>query len=443
MQIFRFSYLWEILLLFSIVLGIDHYFFNGDRFWEVQLHPFFFIVVLISVQYGTNKGLITAVLSTVFLLAGNLPKQALSQDLFEYLFYISYRPMLWVALAILLGGFRDKYYRNLESAQEKLIAKEKQADEFCRAYKLLDKERNRLEINLTSQLNSVPLFNKIAEKTKTLDPGEIFNSLLDITQAHIKPEKCSWFKLKNYKLELASQKGWKEEDRYFDSFSPPSRLYQEVIENKQFLSVTNSQDEPFLMEQGVLAGPIYSRDTGKVYGMIKIENMGFLGLNLTVLETFKGLCEWLGKLLETSIQYQKSQRRILPRPQEYLFPQKEFRHASEFLLHLSNRVSFESHTIDLRLSENTSLNPDIHKRLKRIMVQQFRRDSRKTDLIFENSKSKLGYIILLPNTSLTEAQYVSKKLCGVLTRELATSGADKPFLMTINSLEKIKFDPKN
>ena len=311
MQIFRLSFIGELLVLFSVTLGIDQLFFDGDRFWEIQLHPFFFIVILVSIQYGTNKGLIAALLSTFLILAGNIPKQSFSQDLFEYLFHVSYRPMLWIALAILLGGFRDKYLRNLGSAQTNLISMEKQALEFSRAYKILDKERNRLEINLTSQQNSVHFLNKIASKTRNMDPGEIFNNLLDFTDALIKPEKCSWYYLKNSKLTLVAQRGWEEEDRYFDSFLPRSSLYQEIIDYKRFLCVTSSKDEPFLMEQGVLAGPLYDKKSGKVYGMIKIEDIGFLGLNLTNIENFKVLCEWLGTLLETSMRFQQSQKRPL------------------------------------------------------------------------------------------------------------------------------------
>jgi len=71
-------FLLEIVFLLAVVLMVDHTFFAGDRFWGVQPHPFFFIVLLISVQYGAIEGLVTALLASTALLAGNIPEQNFS-----------------------------------------------------------------------------------------------------------------------------------------------------------------------------------------------------------------------------------------------------------------------------------------------------------------------------------------------------------------------------
>jgi hypothetical protein len=442
MRALRFSFLSELFSLFSVALLIDYFFFQGDRFWELQLHPFFFIVILVSIQYGTNKGLIASFLSTIILLTWNIPKQSLSQDLFDFLFYISYRPMLWIALAILLGEFRDKYFLSLDSVQKKLSLMEKQAAEFCRAYELLDKERVRLEMNLTSHPSTVQFLNKIADKTKTLDHKEILNSLLDLTDLLMKPKKCSWFLFKNSNLKMVAQNGWKGKDKFLDSFSPSYELYREVVELKRVLCVTNPEDVPILMEQGVLAGPLYNKKSGKVFGMIKIEDMDFLGLNLTSVETFKILCDWLGTLLDTSLRFQQSQNNVPPSPQDHLMPLEYYKYFSKFLLQLSNRVSLESHTIYLGLSEKTSTNFEFKIRVKEVLMDIFHGVERGSVFIFEDSpmKMNLRYLILLPNTSLVEAQVISKKLDGILALGLGTQGNKKPFILSINSMESFELN---
>jgi hypothetical protein len=438
MKSLRFSYLSELFGLFLIALLVDYFFFQGDRFWSLQLHPFFFIVILVSIQYGTNKGLIAAALSTVILLAWNIPKQSLSQDLFDFLFYISYRPMLWIALAILLGGFRDKYYLRLDTARNKLSHMEKQAGEFCRAYKLLDEERIRLEKGLTSHQSNVQFLKLIADKTKTLDHQEILDSPLDFTDVLIKPKKCSWFPFNNANLEMLYHNGWNRKDNFIKSFSPSSDLYQEIIEHKRILCVTNPEDVPILSDQGVLAGPIYNKDSGEVYGMIKIEDMDFLGVNLTNIETFKVLCDWLGTLLDTSLRFQQSQNNVPSSQQDQLMPLEYYKYFSKFLLQLSNRVSLESHTIYLSLSEKASTSFEFQIRVKEVLMDIFQGVEKSSVFIFENSPINLGFLILLPNTSLVEAQIISNKLDDVLSLELGTEDNQKPFVLSINSMENFE-----
>ena len=440
MRALRYSFYSELFGAFAILLLVDYFFFQGDRFWELQLHPFFLIVILVSVQYGTNKGLIASVVSTVILLAWNIPKQSLSQDLFDFLFYISYRPMLWIGLAILLGGVRDKYILSLDSVRKKLSLMEKQAAEFCKAYELLDKERFRLEMNLTSHPSAVQFLNKFADKTKTLNHKEILDSLLDLTDALIKPKKCSWFLFKNSSLKMVAQNGWKGKDNFLDSFSPSSELYREIIEHKRVLSVTNPEDVPILKGQGVLAGPLYNGDSGKVFGMIKIEDMDFLGLNLTNIETFKVFCDWLGTILDISTRFQHSQNIVPKSPEEHPMPMEYYKYFSIFLLQLSNIVSLESHTIYLSLSEKASTNFEFQIRVKEALMAIFNGVERSSVFIFEDSPINLGYLILLPNTSLVEAQVILKKLDGLLALELRTQDNIKPFDLSIDSVESFELN---
>ena len=70
----------EMAIFFAVALAIDTLAFGGDRFRDVAPHPFWAVVVLVSLQYGTNEGLIAAVASSAALLIGNIPPQPLSLD---------------------------------------------------------------------------------------------------------------------------------------------------------------------------------------------------------------------------------------------------------------------------------------------------------------------------------------------------------------------------
>src|ERR1700720_4282176 len=91
----RYSALLEMALFLGVALGIDRIFLDGSRFRSMPQHPFWILVLLIAVQYGTSAGLLAAFVSSVALLAGNVPAQAILQDRFAWGFEILRLPLLW------------------------------------------------------------------------------------------------------------------------------------------------------------------------------------------------------------------------------------------------------------------------------------------------------------------------------------------------------------
>src|SRR3954471_17355116 len=54
---------------FVVALMIDHAFLDGNRFAGVQPHPFWIPVVLLSLQFGTNAGVLAVLTAGICLLA--------------------------------------------------------------------------------------------------------------------------------------------------------------------------------------------------------------------------------------------------------------------------------------------------------------------------------------------------------------------------------------
>ena len=54
--------------------------------------------------------------------------------------------------------------------------------------------------------------------------------------------------------------------------------------------------EAALMGQGLIAGPLIDPASGKLVGMLKIEEMAFLDLNVSSLQTFKTMAEAVSQL---------------------------------------------------------------------------------------------------------------------------------------------------
>ena len=104
----------EIALFIAAALLLDQFVFSGARFWDVAPHPFWILIVLVSAQYGTNEGLVATLVASAVLLAGNLPVQHIDQDLYAYIFEISWRPMMWLVAAVVVGEISSRHLRERE-----------------------------------------------------------------------------------------------------------------------------------------------------------------------------------------------------------------------------------------------------------------------------------------------------------------------------------------
>ncbi len=142
----RVSALVEIALFLVGALLIDHFFAAGNRFAGVEPHPFWIIVLLISVQYGTNEGIVAAIASSAALLAWNLPPQTIDQEFYTYLFRVAFNPMLWCTTAIVVGELRMRYARRERELTELLADAEHREETIALAYQELIAAHERLEV---------------------------------------------------------------------------------------------------------------------------------------------------------------------------------------------------------------------------------------------------------------------------------------------------------
>src|SRR4051812_43219901 len=93
-------------LFLAVGLSIDSAFLDGNRFQAAALHPFWIIILLTTVQYGTNAGVFATVASTIALLTGNLPEQQVSMDKYTWFSEVSRLPLLWFLTSVILGELR-------------------------------------------------------------------------------------------------------------------------------------------------------------------------------------------------------------------------------------------------------------------------------------------------------------------------------------------------
>ncbi len=400
----------ETVLYLGVALLIDQIFFADNRFWTISPHPFWPIVLLITSQYGTSEALFAALAATTVLWSGKLPQQTLSQDLYEYIFYISKNPLLCFTAAVVLGELRGRHANEIIAIREELQATKDHAFQVDAAYKQVAEVKEKLELKVAGQLKTAVRIYEGARAIDKLEPAQVMSGVSQLVRLVMNPEKFSVFLLKNGRLEVATKEAWSAEDPYSLEFSAQSTLYQEIIGRRRGLCCVNRDEEIILGLEGMLAAPLVNSETGDVLGMMKIEKLGFADLNLSSVQTFKVLCEWIGTAYANALSYKDALAERIFDQSTCLFSYGFFERQTAFLSSIAERVGFDVSMIVVRLDNPHDLTDEQRSVLPGMVGKVVHKHLRKTDLAFEHRQSASEHYIVLPNTSLEDSQIVCDKL---------------------------------
>jgi polysaccharide biosynthesis protein PelD len=303
----RVSALLEISALLALALATDALLLDASRFAEVRPHPFWAIVLLAAAQYGTNEGLLAVALATVALLAGRVPEQGFDEDLYAWLLRISVTPVLWLIAAVVLGGIRDGHKRRSDALREELAGTREETRAIAEAYERLFLAKSELEARVAGQVRTIPKIYNAARAIERKDTSEVLMGVAPLMRSVLGPTKFSLFLLNGRTLEAAASAGWTAEDRFVREFDSSSALFRAVVGGRQTLIGVNPEHEAVLRGEGMLAGPLVSEETGKVIGMLKVEEIPFVELNPSTVQNFRVACDWVGQAFDTAQSFARLQ----------------------------------------------------------------------------------------------------------------------------------------
>lgn len=290
----RTSAMFEIVAFFVLLALIAFLFGLSLNYYKISPHPFWIIVVLISTQYGTNAGLIAALIATVIFLLGPIPPRNILQEPAEYFFLIAKLPLLWFVAALILGELRIKQLRETERLRIVAQQAEEKEKKIAESYIALKKIKEHLEMRVVSEMQTTLSMITTFELLEKTDKAGVIKGALELTKTLVAPEKFSIYLLDAGELKCVAANEWEPNDHYAKSFNSESLLFQEVIQKRRVVSYNLSPRE-ILGKEGVLAVPIANGATNEVFGMIKIEQIPFLRLRTATIESLRSIGDWVGK----------------------------------------------------------------------------------------------------------------------------------------------------
>lgn len=298
----------EVILILAALIVLDLIAGSANRFWNVQPHPFWIAVLLVSAQYGSAEGLIAAVMSTIALLLGNLPAMGFGQDPYDYAVAVALNPAMWLAAALVIGELRGQADKRADALAADLKRAEAREIHLAGAAERLAVANRALEDRVAGQLRTVASLYEASRAVEKLGTGDVIFGIAALVRAAMNPSKFSVFLLNEGQLEAVVNEGWTSYDKFTRVYGPQSSIFHEIVVNRRRLCAAYAHDQAILGEEGLMAGPIVSAETGETLGMLKVEHMHALDFNMTAVESFRVLCEWIGTAFARARAFERASR---------------------------------------------------------------------------------------------------------------------------------------
>lgn len=414
----RVSALVEMLIGLVVLALIDAFAFSGDRFWDVNPHPFWIVVLIIAAQYGTAEGIVAAIAATLFYLVGNIPAQAEGMSHYDWLFSISINPILWLVGGWILGELRQRHIRERNLLAREVEESHQREELISTSYNFVKHRKESLEVQVSGQLLSSIDAYRAAKAVETLDPKSVMQGVERLVKSVLGPQKFSLAILHDNKLSTTIIHGWAPSDKFsqeIDSYSP---LFQAVVGQRELLVVANEQHEISLDNQGIMAGPILDPSTDRVIGMLKIEQLDFTSLSLNTVETFRALTDWVGTALVNARNYQSVKAEAIINPERNLLSYNYFKRQSDYMRTLAKRVGFDLSMVVIKLNDAKNLSDAERVTVARQIAESVKTVLRSVDLAFDYQTDGEEYSILLPATAQAGASIVRDKIAKDMDKHL-------------------------
>lgn len=429
----------EILIIIGITWAAD--FITAaphNLFFDVSPHPLWIAVLLVTVQYGTAEGVLAAIAcSAALLILGGIPERTISMKGYEYTLYILKNPLLWLVAAVFLGEIRMRHVREREALRQQAREVQTQADTIADNYERVRGAKERLEVRVAGQFRSTLQAYQAAKQMEKLHPGDVLQGVEEIITSVLAPEKYSVWLLGNNGLETTVTYGWREGEAY-DSFIPAdSELYRQIIGKQQVLHVANTDHERALHGQAVIAGPLYSSETGEIVGMLKIEKLGFSDLSLTTIETFRSICDWVAMAFINARRYQEAKADTVYNPDHNMMTYGYFQRYTDYITALAKRLRFDVNMIVVKLAHADRLPAEERAEVAKSLGSAVGDVLRSVDLAFDYHKTGEEYSIVLPATNRPGADVVLDKLKSAVAKRLPDGLRGVDFVYSVHTVHQV------
>ncbi|MEP6866983.1 MAG: MASE1 domain-containing protein [Novosphingobium sp.] len=149
----------EMLLLFAILLVIDHGWFGGQAFDGLAANPYWVPVLTMAVGYGSGMGVAAAIIATVIWITaphtGGSGNDIGNGDHLQQMLSLSVLPMLWMVVALAVGELTTSRTEKVSKLASRARLLDSDLKQMGETIERLAQTNRSLQVRIATQENTV------------------------------------------------------------------------------------------------------------------------------------------------------------------------------------------------------------------------------------------------------------------------------------------------
>jgi len=400
----------EIIIILSILVGINLYFFNNKpAFININPHPFWIAIIPLSARYGFSVGFYSGILSGITFLG--LVKLYIPGTSFINLFQPDYitLPVFFLFAGVVIGEIREiqkNQYLKLQVKYSTLVSK---LNNLSKQFDILNKAKEELDTHIISQEQTLSSLYESAQSLKSLEEKNIYPSVIEMLKEHVHVESCSIYIFSNKKLVLKAYLDNAEKKTRPEIVETPSGLMAITIQQKKTVSINAliSSDQFASYTDAIISSPIVN-SSKDILGVLNIEKIPFIKFNPQSVNMSGLISEWCGLAIETARSYKKTKEKNISDDFTGAYNYKYFQKRVDEEFNRAKRYNLSLSILAFEVINFHSFSEKVQKDILIVFTMLFQNILRSIDLLFHGNDTAT-YFLILPNTSYTGAQTVKQK----------------------------------
>jgi polysaccharide biosynthesis protein PelD len=308
----RWTCLPETLLFLGVILAVNALLHPQDPgYLSVQPHPFWIVVVLISIRYAFEQSIVCASIvaaaySCFVLLADGYRFSALS------LFSDFRDPLLFLLVSGFLSGYTQHLLERTEVLRTQLRQRDQELGELRDQTTAARQALHQLEGRISGEFTSIlDLFAELAA-TRQMSPAEIKRSLLDVLYRYLKVQQARYYDVERGELHpvlaLAESRAIEELDA--PPFLPDGQcdfILAGALNGDPDIHPGQFSQRHDLEQYGgsSLLARALCTDTDVPFGLVSVERIEFVDYNPHTFKLFKTVIDWWSRVLNEALRLEE------------------------------------------------------------------------------------------------------------------------------------------
>lgn len=279
----------EMLVMFAVLLAIDHMLLGGDAFQDLNPNPYWLPVLAMAITYGTGMGLLAGLVASAIWLSTPHTELQIADNL-EMQLRLSIMPLLWLVTAIVAGEVTAIRLARLVAQDERHQAMDRNWQRLAEVIARLTSINRKLQVRIATEQRTVNQAVAAAVGLAEPDPALQIDAIARLIALAAQTEDFTFYDIRSGQV-VARFAGRDAAGRPADLSR--SALAHAMVENPRPLHEGHSADQGMLAHFGLVALPVF-RDEDELGGMIVIHSAPNLRITEARMAELAHMAELLG-----------------------------------------------------------------------------------------------------------------------------------------------------